>query len=98
MRIRRTGLTAFHDIQRNDQLITAIDRRQVVVCPGFIPGHPRTTGRALQDRRTFLEAAFEFFMQVKLDIHIIRSTDHRQQESIDPLLYHLQDRAETFSI
>ena len=92
VRVLRRSLTALDHVQRNDQLVTAIDRRQIIVSPCFVPGHPRTSDGCLNDRSTLLKGSLDLLGHIKLDVSIRISADLRQQEAVDPLLQHLKDR------
>ena len=97
--VLRRRLSALYHIKRHDQLVAALDRRQVIIGPGFVPGHPGTADCGLKDGRTFLKGALELLCEVKFDIGEIRiRADHRQEEAVDPLLQHLQDWSETLRI
>ena len=99
VRVLRRGLPALDHIERHDQLITALKRRQVVVGSRLVPGHPGTADSSLKDGCTFLKGALELLCEVEFDISQIRiRADHRQEKSIDPLLQHLQDRTKALSI
>ena len=98
MRVLRTGLTALDYIERNNKLVSALDRRHVVVSSCLIPCHPRTPDGCLQDARTLFERTFELFFEIKYDVRVRTRSDHRKQERIDPLLKHLDDRAEAIRI
>ena len=63
VRVCRARLAALDDVQRDDQIVAALDRGQIVVRSGFVPGHPGTADGGLDDAGALLKGALQLLSQ-----------------------------------
>ena len=97
--VRRGRLAANQDVERGDQLVAAVDTRQVEAGTALVAGHDRRTDHGLHDLRLLLERALQLLADVEFDgpngtVH----SEHRQQESVESRLNLSQQGAESIAI
>ena len=98
VRVLRARLSAFNDVERDDEVVASVYRRKVVVGSRLVPCHPRTADSALKDARPLFKRAFELLGEVELDVGVRSGTDQREQKAVESLLHHLEDGTETVRI
>ena len=66
--VRRGRLTTHQHVQRGDELVPAVNGRQVQAGAGLVASHPRGARRRLEHGRGLLEGAPQFRVEVRLDV------------------------------